>query len=63
MNVMGVKEGNFGAMNGIRPSGKPDHTSLQGEEVWVGTTYGLAGNMIQEVGVCSLCFRMMGITK
>ncbi|XP_072167207.1 non-lysosomal glucosylceramidase-like [Diadema setosum] len=48
MNVMQTKGGNFGAMNGMRPSGKADHTSLQGEEVWVGTTYGLAGNMIQE---------------
>nr|XP_054756526.1 non-lysosomal glucosylceramidase-like [Lytechinus pictus] len=48
MNVMGIKEGTFGAMNGMRPSGKVDHTSLQGEEVWIGTTYALAANMIQE---------------
>lgn len=48
MNVMGTREGTFGAINGMRPSGKPDQASLQCEEVWVGTTYGLAGNMIQE---------------
>ena len=49
MNVMGFRDGQFGAMNGVKPNGKVDITSLQCEEVWTGITYGLAANMIQEV--------------
>lgn len=47
-NVMGIKNGSIGAMNGVRPSGRIDRTSLQSQEVWTGTTYALAANMIQE---------------
>lgn len=47
-NVMGIKNGSVGAMNGVRPSGRIDRTSLQSQEVWTGTTYALAANMIQE---------------
>ncbi len=53
MNVMAFKDGHFGAVNGVRPSGKVDTTSLQGEEVWTGVTYGVAANMIQEVRFAS----------
>ncbi|XP_071795230.1 non-lysosomal glucosylceramidase-like [Asterias amurensis] len=48
MNVMGFRDGQFGALNGVKPNGKVDITSLQCEEVWTGITYGLAANMIQE---------------
>ena len=40
----------MGAINGTRPNGKKDLSSLQSEEFWVGVTYALAANMIQEVG-------------
>lgn len=49
MNVLSMKDGTFGAINGMRPNGKVDSTSLQGEEIWTGVTYALAANMIQEV--------------
>lgn len=42
--------GNMGAINGTRPDGSKDISSCQSEEFWVGVTYGLAANMIQEVG-------------
>lgn len=40
----------MGAVNGMRPSGLPDTSSLQSNEVWVGVVYALAATMIQEVG-------------
>ena len=39
----------MGAINGMRPNGKKDTTSLQSEEFWSGVTYGLAASMMQEV--------------
>lgn len=49
-NVMMFEGGNMGAINGTRPDGSKDISSCQSEEFWVGVTYGLAANMIQEVG-------------
>ncbi|XP_032094675.1 non-lysosomal glucosylceramidase-like [Thamnophis elegans] len=48
LNVMGFSGGSMGAVNGMRPSGSPDTSSLQSDEVWVGVVYGLAATMIQE---------------
>lgn len=47
-NVMKFANGNMGAINGTRPDGKKDISSCQSEEFWVGVTYGLAAQMIQE---------------
>ncbi|XP_061171988.1 non-lysosomal glucosylceramidase-like [Saccostrea echinata] len=47
-NVMMFEDGNMGAINGTRPDGSKDISSCQSEEFWVGVTYGLAANMIQE---------------
>ena len=47
-----VKYGNgeiIGAVNGMRPNGKVDKTSMQSEEMWVGITDSLASLMIFEV--------------
>ena len=46
---MMFEDGNMGAINGTRPDGSKDISSCQSEEFWVGVTYGLAANMIQEV--------------
>ncbi|CAF1008695.1 unnamed protein product, partial [Brachionus calyciflorus] len=47
-NVMKYANGEFGSVNGMRPEGKVDITSMQSEEMWVGTTCGLASLMIFE---------------
>ncbi len=47
-NVMGIEDGSLGAMNGVRPDGSIDRTSIQSQEVWSGTTYALAATMLQE---------------
>ncbi|XP_033108066.1 non-lysosomal glucosylceramidase-like [Anneissia japonica] len=70
LNVMGINNGTFGAMNGVRPNGKIDPSSLQAEEVWTGVTYALAASMIQEgmvkegfqtaSGVYETCFNRLG---
>lgn len=44
----------MGAVNGMRPEGVPDRSSVQSDEVWIGVVYGLAATMIHEVTV-SLC--------
>ena len=36
-------------MNGVRPDGSPDRTSMQSEEIWTGVTYHTAATMILEV--------------
>jgi non-lysosomal glucosylceramidase len=46
-NVMRLHKGEMGAMNGMRPDGKIDRTSLQSQEVWTGTTYALAAALLQ----------------
>lgn len=50
LNVLGFSGGSMGAVNGMRPSGLPDTSSMQSDEVWVGVVYALAATMIQEVG-------------
>ncbi|XP_052526135.1 non-lysosomal glucosylceramidase [Tympanuchus pallidicinctus] len=47
-NVMSFAGGTMGAVNGMRPDGVPDTSSLQSSEVWVGVVYALAATMIQE---------------
>ncbi len=49
LNVMSFAGGQMGAVNGMRPEGVPDHSSVQSDEVWVGVVYGLAATMIHEV--------------
>lgn len=51
----------MGAVNGMRPDGVPDTSSVQSNEVWIGVVYALAATMIQEVsgdaaplGMCHL---------
>lgn len=45
-NVMKVKGGKFGAVNGMHPNGKVDETCMQSREIWTGVTYALAATMI-----------------
>ncbi len=40
--------GERGAVNGMRPDGRPDRTCMQSAEVWTGTTFSLAAAMLQE---------------
>ncbi|XP_015703851.1 non-lysosomal glucosylceramidase [Coturnix japonica] len=47
-NVMSFAGGTMGAVNGMRPDGVPDTSSVQSSEVWVGVVYALAATMIQE---------------
>lgn len=47
-NVLKVKEGKFGAINGMLPNGEVDMSSMQSREIWSGVTYGVAASMIQE---------------
>lgn len=47
-NVMKVKGGRLGAVNGMHPNGKVDETCMQSREVWTGVTYALAAAMIHE---------------
>uniref|UniRef100_A0A674JP45 Glycosyl-hydrolase family 116 catalytic region domain-containing protein n=1 Tax=Terrapene triunguis TaxID=2587831 RepID=A0A674JP45_9SAUR len=51
LNVMGFANGTMGAVNGMRPDGSLDTSSVQSSEAWVGVVYALAATMIQEVGV------------
>ncbi|KAL5542560.1 hypothetical protein UlMin_010270, partial [Ulmus minor] len=45
-NVMKVKGGQMGAVNGMHPNGKVDETCMQSREIWSGVTYGVAAAMI-----------------
>ncbi|BAF22739.1 Os08g0111200 [Oryza sativa Japonica Group] len=47
-NVMRVKGGAIGAVNGMRPDGAVDASSTQSKEVWPGVTYAVAAAMIHE---------------
>lgn len=49
---MSFAKGQMGAVNGMRPEGVPDRSSVQSDEVWVGVVYGLAATMIYEVSEC-----------
>ncbi len=46
-----IKYGNgkLGAVNGMRPNGEVDKSSLQSEEMWIGVTNSVASLMIYEV--------------
>lgn len=46
-NVMRFQQGTMGAVNGMRPDGKPDKSGMQSAEVWSGTTYAVAAAMLQ----------------
>ncbi|KAG6399609.1 hypothetical protein SASPL_141090 [Salvia splendens] len=47
-NVMKVKGGTLGAVNGMRPNGEVDTSALQSREIWTGVTYSVAAAMLQE---------------
>ncbi len=55
-NVMQYHNGEMGAVNGMRPNGEIDHTNMQSQEVWSGTSYGLAACLLQE-GFEKECWR------
>jgi non-lysosomal glucosylceramidase len=48
LNVIKFGNCKFGAVNGMRPNGKVDTTSIQSEEMWIGTTCALVSLMIFE---------------
>ena len=59
---MSFAGGQMGAVNGMRPEGVPDRSSVQSDEVWIGVVYGLAATMIHEVRVCvCVCVCVCGI--
>ena len=45
-NVLGFGDGRMGAVNAVCPDGSIDASSEQSQEVWTGTTYGLAAFML-----------------
>ncbi|CAK7336249.1 unnamed protein product [Dovyalis caffra] len=45
-NVMKVRGGKMGAVNGMHPNGRVDETCMQSREIWTGVTYAVAANMI-----------------
>lgn len=45
-NVMKVRGGRMGAVNGMHPNGKVDETCMQSREIWTGVTYGVAATMM-----------------
>lgn len=47
-NVLKIKDGRRGAINGMLPDGTIDMTTMQSREIWSGVTYALAATMIQE---------------
>lgn len=47
-NVKKFEDGEMGAVNGMKPSGWVDTSSMQSQEVWPGVTYALAATMLQE---------------
>ncbi|CAO2205518.1 unnamed protein product [Urochloa humidicola] len=55
-NVMRVKGGAVGAVNGMRPDGGVDASSTQSKEVWPGVTYAVAAGMVHE-GMTEAAFR------
>lgn len=48
LNVKQFADGQMGAVNGMRPDGTVDTSSVQSDEVWIGVVYGLAATMIHE---------------
>ncbi|XP_039852540.1 non-lysosomal glucosylceramidase-like isoform X2 [Panicum virgatum] len=55
-NVMRVRGGAVGAVNGMRPDGSVDASSTQSKEVWPGVTYAVAAAMVHE-GMPEAAFR------
>ncbi|XP_002525532.2 non-lysosomal glucosylceramidase isoform X1 [Ricinus communis] len=55
-NVLKVKEGKRGAVNGMLPDGKVDMSVMQSREIWPGVTYALSASMIQE-GMAEMAFQ------
>lgn len=47
-NVLRIKEGKMGAINGMLPSGEPDISCMQSREIWSGVTYAVGAGMIHE---------------
>lgn len=47
-NVLKVKDGKRGAVNGMLPNGGVDMSSMQSREIWSGVTYAVAAAMIHE---------------
>ena len=47
-NVMQFNRGEAGAINGTGPNGEALHENEQVEEVWTGTTFGVASHMLSE---------------
>jgi non-lysosomal glucosylceramidase len=45
-NVQRYGDGKMGAVNGMRPDGAIDMTDIQSQEMWTGTTYGVASFML-----------------
>ncbi|KAK9286160.1 hypothetical protein L1049_014542 [Liquidambar formosana] len=58
-NVLKVKDGRWGAMNGMLPDGKVDMSSMQSREIWPGVTYSVAATMIHE-GMVDMAFQTAG---
>jgi len=48
LNVMSYANGTHGAVNGMRPDGVIDMSSVQSDEVWTGVTYALAATLIHK---------------
>ncbi|XP_038681932.1 non-lysosomal glucosylceramidase isoform X2 [Tripterygium wilfordii] len=55
-NVLKVKDGKRGAVNGMLPDGRVDMSSMQSKEIWSGVTYAVAASMIQE-GMTDMAFQ------
>ncbi|XP_048331813.2 uncharacterized protein LOC107421441 isoform X1 [Ziziphus jujuba] len=55
-NVLKVKGGSRGAVNGMLPDGRVDMTGMQSREIWPGVTYSVAATMIQE-GMVDMAFQ------
>ncbi|XP_064970338.1 uncharacterized protein LOC103989366 isoform X2 [Musa acuminata AAA Group] len=55
-NVLKFKDGKRGAVNGMRPDGTIDKSTMQSREIWPGVTYSVAAAMIQE-GMLEEAFR------
>ena len=47
-NVQMFEGGQIGAVNGMRPDGKVDLSSMQSAEVWTGVTFAVAAAMLQQ---------------
>ncbi|PPS15219.1 hypothetical protein GOBAR_AA05366 [Gossypium barbadense] len=54
-NVLKVKCGKRGAVNGMLPDGTVDMSSMQSREIWSGVTYAVAASMIYE-GLVDMAF-------